>query len=329
MLFKNEEEAVGSFGKIIAWAAFLAFDLIILGSLVRATDSGLACPDWPLCYNQIAPAMDMQIFLEWFHRLSALILGGVLLVAAFKIYKYPVIRKSFGTQLYVAGVLFLSQCILGGLTVLKLLDPTTVSMHLINALVFFAVLLWVAIDSWMKTKKKKIIFRASPKAKYVLIGFSVLILAQILLGGMVSSNHAGLVCPDFPKCHDQWMPEGSFLVQLQMFHRFFAFFILACSLGINLLFYRPGGNAFFNFSVRILPTLVILQILLGIVNVFYSLPVWASVAHLANALVLFTISFSASILLYSAESFEQISKGEISKSAELDFNQKNLTPSLK
>ena len=47
------------------------FVVIVFGSWVRATDSGLACPDWPLCFGKVLPAFDLQIFLEWFHRIIA------------------------------------------------------------------------------------------------------------------------------------------------------------------------------------------------------------------------------------------------------------------
>ena len=41
--------------KLIAVALFLTFDLIIVGSFTRLTDSGLGCPDWPGCYGTASP----------------------------------------------------------------------------------------------------------------------------------------------------------------------------------------------------------------------------------------------------------------------------------
>src|SRR5690349_18523960 len=34
---------------------FLCFDLVLVGSFTRLTDSGLGCPDWPGCYGSASP----------------------------------------------------------------------------------------------------------------------------------------------------------------------------------------------------------------------------------------------------------------------------------
>ena len=78
-----------------AVAAVLTYALIVLGALVRTTDSGLSCPDWPTCYGHWVPLpSDLaevpnlgytygQVMLEWVHRLIAgVILGPLVLLLA-------------------------------------------------------------------------------------------------------------------------------------------------------------------------------------------------------------------------------------------------------
>ena len=58
---------------IVALTALSVYLLMVLGGLVTSTGSGLACPDWPLCYGSVAPPLKVDIWLEWGHRL----LGGI------------------------------------------------------------------------------------------------------------------------------------------------------------------------------------------------------------------------------------------------------------
>ena len=57
----------------------LVTGLIVLGASVRAFEAGLACPDWPLCFGQIIPEMNLEVAFEFGHRVMA---GGVSLLFA-------------------------------------------------------------------------------------------------------------------------------------------------------------------------------------------------------------------------------------------------------
>ena len=72
------EPAAKTFVRRWVWKMVLAtLALMAVGSATRVMNAGLACPDWPLCYGQLVPTaqMNLQVFLEWFHRLDASLIG--------------------------------------------------------------------------------------------------------------------------------------------------------------------------------------------------------------------------------------------------------------
>src|SRR5215472_13536594 len=65
----------------IAWVTVgFTYFLIALGGTVRVSDSGLSCPDWPLCFGRPYAPPEIHALLEEAHRYTASIVS-VLVVA--------------------------------------------------------------------------------------------------------------------------------------------------------------------------------------------------------------------------------------------------------
>ncbi len=269
---------------------FATLALMVLGSYVRITESGLACPDWPLCFDRVVPPFDYQIFLEWIHRVYAACVGVYFGYVAFRILKVPSLRKALSTYLLIALGLFVWQVILGGLTVLKLLNPTIVSWHLVNATIFVALLIFIDAKLEFLTENNGNSARAHPVVyKLVLLSF-VFIFFQIMVGGIVSSNYAGPVCADLPKCGGQWWPTQNPQGLIHMAHRFLGIFVLLAfsAMAIVTKLLNPHHNRV--KLIYLSAALVYIQVAFGIALVFYEMPTWLRVIHLANALLCFALS---------------------------------------
>ena len=117
--------------------------LVAIGGATRVMEAGLACPDWPLCYGSFLPGgrMNLQVFLEWFHRLDAFLVGIALLVlAGWSVLRRQVLPFWLPWASGAALLLVAVQGLLGALTVTQLLRFDVVTAHLGTALVLVALL---------------------------------------------------------------------------------------------------------------------------------------------------------------------------------------------
>jgi cytochrome c oxidase assembly protein subunit 15 len=162
--------------------------LMALGSATRVMNAGLACPDWPLCYGELIPQkqMNFQVFLEWFHRLTASSMGIFAIALATLCWWH---RRSLPrwTPWVASLALFLVvfQGILGGLTVTELLRFDIVTAHLGTALLFFITLLAMGV-ALMPYQ------RIGTVGKLPWIGLiaAVFVYLQSILGAVVASRWA-------------------------------------------------------------------------------------------------------------------------------------------
>jgi cytochrome c oxidase assembly protein subunit 15 len=263
--------------------SLLMFGLIVVGSVVRTTGSGLSCPDWPLCEGRWIPRADPHVWIEWSHRLLALLVSlGVLATTMWALAR-PAVRARLGGFVLSAVVLLVVQILLGALTVWKLLSPAVVSSHLAVALLLFSVLLSTA---WVARTHADADFEGAPSRPPGLLAITAIatiaVYVQAVLGGVVSTSHAGLACPDWPTCLGEWFPPMRGLIGLQMAHRWGAYAVTLLVL-IASLIARTAPDAAVRASARLALMLVVAQVVLGVSNVLLGTPPWLSAMHLANA----------------------------------------------
>ena len=174
--------------------------LVAVGGATRVMEAGLACPDWPLCYGLLLPGrqMNMQVFLEWFHRLDAFLVGLALLaLAALSLIRRRDLPGWLPRNTAAALLLVAGQGALGALTVLQLLSSSVVTAHLITALLLVALI--SASDQrlrlWRLAASQPAVATPLPWPWLVLVGgAAALVLAQSVLGGLMASRWAADLC---------------------------------------------------------------------------------------------------------------------------------------
>ncbi|MEL4895688.1 COX15/CtaA family protein [Crocosphaera sp. Alani8] len=181
--------------KVQKWMRFLVWKIAIatlllmaVGSATRVMNAGLACPDWPLCYGQLVPTqqMNLQVFLEWFHRLDASLIGlSTLALVGLSWWFRKELPKWLPWACLGALGLIVFQGVLGGLTVTQMLRFDIVTAHLGTALLFFATLVIIALclTPYRGTT-------TATKLRWVSLTAAILVYVQCLLGALVGSRWA-------------------------------------------------------------------------------------------------------------------------------------------
>ncbi|MEO0836813.1 MAG: heme A synthase [Cyanobacteria bacterium J06642_3] len=171
--------------------------LMAVGSATRVMNAGLACPDWPLCYGQLVPTqqMNLQVFLEWFHRFDASLIGfSTILLASLSWWWRKDLPNWLPWTSIVAFLLIVFQGVLGGLTVTQMLRFDIVTAHLGTALLFFGVLIAIATallpNQFPQITQPVAIAQTIKRLGRIAAVTTVLVYLQSLLGGLVASRWA-------------------------------------------------------------------------------------------------------------------------------------------
>lgn len=273
---------------ILPFLIFFTFILISLGGATRAMHAGLSCPDWPLCFGDVIPDYQIQVYYEFIHRAVAGFVGLIILILAFGIFKSKEVSRETKVTMGLAIVVLFAQIILGALTVLKLLHAGVVTSHLAFGMALFALLIWMylTVGEYKLTVKEKM-----PKTFYGFAGFALLVIyGQIILGGLVSTNYAGMACADFPLCQGEFVPTMQGLIGLQISHRLGAYFVAITLVSMYLLASKNRHQSWMDKQYMnicgLLVIGVLVQIGLGAANVWFKIPPLITVLHLAVAATL-------------------------------------------
>ena len=275
------------------------YALLVLGGVVRTTESGLACPDWPLCDGGVIPPAETDVLIEYAHRLAAAAVGilvGAMAVIAWRSYRHaPLVIVSMGAAVAV----LIAQVILGGVAVLQELPSAIVIAHLGTALALLALVLIATVFAFTGERE------LSPPSS-TFRGFAGLSLfaalatfGVMLVGGYVSGSHSSLGCSDWPLCNGEVIPNGGREVGIQFAHR-----LLVVGLGLVILAVttRAWRGQRHSRPLVLMASaglaLFVVQVLVGAGNVWSSLQPAVTAAHLAVGAALWSALVLLVVLSY-------------------------------
>ncbi len=214
------------FRGLSTFTVLATFALVILGGVVRVTESGLGCPDWPGCHGGIFPPMETKALIEYTHRIAASFVVGPLILFLFvaALVRYRQERWILFPATIAFG-LVIAQAALGGATVLSELPGSTVMAHLAVGETLIAVLVLLAVVACRGPLSLRMPDWGVGKARrfpvlIVIAGVALFLL--LLSGSYVTITGAFGACSEWPTCLSDNAFPGERLQVIHMFHRYVA-----------------------------------------------------------------------------------------------------------
>lgn len=300
--------------RLVSFAIGLTMVVIVLGAYTRLTDAGLGCPDWPGCYGfmQLPQAHHTDIAASRFperplephkarnemvHRYFAgtlgLVIAGIFVLST--LYQRRISAMPAGLLLLVVF-----QAALGMWTVTLNLFPLVVMGHLLGGFSLLT-LLWV-YRRQLNSSAEAPACTAPPRLRLLGTVASMVLVLQIALGGWTSANYAAMACVELPLCHAGWTEELKFdeafdlhlghdnyefgvmskaaRQTIHISHRVGAMVTLLLVGSFALALWRFGSQQYSYRRQALLVSLLLgLQCVLGVLNIWWLLPLPNAVAH--------------------------------------------------
>ncbi len=289
---------------------------ITLGGVVRVTGSGDGCPDWPTCFGQAFPPLDQatidrlydgprattprphNVLLEYSHRTVGTLLGLTIIAAVIRVWmrhrKNRVVAWLATAEL---GMIFIVG-MLGGVVVLRDLDPAIRTLHLFLAeIVAFLAILALVAASYTRSGAASSSFGGGESSPWIwgrvsnehrtalnlAAAAGVLSLVALLSGSYAVWKEAGAICSSWPLCGGDFIPQSS-LAWIHMTHRVLSFVsVVVVLLAGHRVWRLPNISGALRYAALASAFLIFAQMMMGAANPWTTFAEWARAGHLSLA----------------------------------------------
>jgi len=262
----------------------LLFLLLVWGNMVAGLKAGLACPDWPLCHGKVLPPFRWDIYMEFLHRVIAVVASLSLLALSAR--RYAAYRGAARTVPVLTLLLLALEIGMGGAVVLLETPVQLTTVHFMTGLMIFLLAFYMMTFDGT-ADPPAFAFRGTSA---LFLSLLALVYFQAALGAYVRHLEAGLACPDFPTCLGRWLP--SFLdrgVLAHYSHRVTGYLVFLTALALYLGVRRDPRQRDSRGLAAAFLFLVAAQVAVGVLVVLSGLEFLAAALHLAVALGILSV----------------------------------------
>jgi heme A synthase len=296
--------------RLVLATGIATFVLIIVGGVVRVSDSGLGCGPagsgfhgWPFCNGDVVPGVDLNSIVEYTHRVVAIVVGFMILSIFVLAWRR---QREFLAPAAALLVLVIAQGALGGATVEENLEEAYVAAHLGLAMLLLGLLLYL----WRGVNRAPQV-TGGRGLRVLSIAASVAVLCTIVAGGYMAGTQnygradyqlgqgAHHACgKQFPACNGEFLPFGDAeLVDIHLTHR--AFMYIATLLVMTVVVVAVRRGVLTRYALG-LAGLLVLQILVGALNVWLDEYELLILLHLALGTLLWATTLGMTLQLAPA-----------------------------
>lgn len=217
-------------------SAAASWALVVVGGVVRASESGLGCPDWPLCEGRPIPKSDKTPIIEFSHRATAAVVTALVLLVAVMAWRTYRARRDIVVPALVALGFIPFQAVLGAIVVWLELPGWIVGIHFVIGMVFMAATFATAAASFRGQEPVATAGFAALVRWTLAAGF-----ALVVAGAVVVSAHADEACgEEWPTCNGTFVSGGGDATA-QVIHRLLAYCVAALVVAIAVQAWRGRG----------------------------------------------------------------------------------------
>lgn len=190
---------------LLLTTSIMIFLLIVLGGIVRVTESGGACPDWPTCFGHFTPPTGGSALLDYLHRLATVLAGGLLAAAVLVAWRTKLktlwVRRPLLAALTMMGV----QIVLGAALSLQLLSTgqgLSSGLHLALSLLILACILIATVVAFYLDRADDLKLSLQYRSSFSRWSLATLGTMFFLLvsGVIIASSRSAAACIGWPVC---------------------------------------------------------------------------------------------------------------------------------
>jgi len=273
----------------------ITYLLIFVGGLVRVSGAGMGCPDWPKCFGRWIPPTNISqlpdyidpekfnlvlAWVEYLNRLFGALVGFVILVTLVLGYIHFKSSKKIFYSITAAFLLTLVEGWVGAKLVDTVLDPITITIHLVLALIIIALIIYSSIQAYFKISgnfEKNSSYH--PNTKIVILGILTCLFIEIIIGTEI---RGGL---DMSRKENPLI-EGIILLKMlgpfKYIHTILGFSLLGLTIYLRKIINDSNYkcSSFMLTSVNAIIILIFTQIVLGESLVFFEVKPLMQLFHM-------------------------------------------------